>query len=55
MTGWILKLSLSLLLISCSPATERPATPSKVVSKDSTIESHNAKKDSLKRQRLPGK
>lgn len=48
MTGWILKFSLSLLLISCSPATERPATPSKLVSKDSTIGSHVTKKDSLK-------
>ncbi len=48
MTGWMLKLSLSLLLISCSPATERPATPSKVVSKDTTIGSHVTKKDSLK-------
>ncbi len=47
MTGWILKLSLSLLLISCSPATERPATTSKVVLEDSTFETHIAKKDSL--------
>jgi hypothetical protein len=48
MTGWILKLSLSLLLISCSPATEKPATPLKIASKDSTVGSQGVKEESLK-------
>lgn len=46
MTGWIIKLSLSLLLISCSPATEKPATTSKAVTEDSTAGSQVAVKDS---------
>ncbi|MBK7865821.1 MAG: M15 family metallopeptidase [Ignavibacteriales bacterium] len=48
MTGWIIKLSLSLLLISCSPATERPVHTSKTASKDSIIGSDVVEKDSLK-------
>lgn len=47
MTGWISKLSLSLLLISCSPATEKPADTSKVSTPDSLIDLQVPKKDSL--------
>lgn len=47
MTGWLLKLSLSLLLFFCSPATKVPATESNDVSKDSNIISLVDKKDSL--------